>query len=145
MKLKLNILLIVFLSSSAFVWSGGQAAEGSGAEKLEISWFGLNNRGVLLPEDSVSELYIEERYNVELLPWYETDMYQKDQRNLRMDSGDIPDFMKIGPQGSLSELGAVRELPKEMLYAHMPKYIAVVDEIDSEPAWAGVNVDGKNM
>lgn len=145
MKLKLNILLIVFLSSSAFVWSGGQAAEGSGAEKLEISWFGLNNRGVLLPEDSVSELYIEERYNVELLPWYETDMYQKDQRNLRMASGDIPDFMKIGPQGSLSELGAVRELPKEMLYAHMPKYIAVVDEIDSEAAWAGVNVDGKNM
>ena len=55
--------------------------EGAAAtdERLTISWMGPNNRGVLLPPDSPTELFLEEYFDVELEPWTDVDLYQSDQ------------------------------------------------------------------
>ena len=77
---------------------------------------GPNNRGVLLPPDSPTELFLEDYFDVELEPWTDVDLYQADQWKTRIASGDIPDYIKTDAIGSgLHDIGAVagavRRLP----------------------------------
>ena len=95
---------------------GGAEQEGAAAEeRLTISWMGPNNRGVLLPPDSPTELYLEEYFNVELEPWTDVDLYQSDQWKTRIASGDIPDYIKTDAiRSGLHDIGAVRVLSEEL-------------------------------
>ena len=110
---------------------GGAEQEGAAAEeRLTISWMGPNNRGVLLPADSPTELFLEEYFDVELEPWTDVDLYQSDQWKTRIASGDIPDYIKADAIGSgLHDIGAVRVLSEELLRQHMPNYTKLVDQI----------------
>jgi putative aldouronate transport system substrate-binding protein len=137
----------VLLAAGGMLWASGQDdSAGAAAEgRMVISWFSVNSRGVLLPENTVSEQYVEERFNVELEPWTDVDIYQGEQWRLKMASGEVPDFMKIGPRGALYDLGVVRELPRDWFYQHMPNYVTIVDQIDPAGAWNGVTIEGKIM
>ena len=59
------LLALAMLTAGGALWAAGQEGEAAAPEeRMVITWFGINSRGVLLPENTVSEQYVEERYNV---------------------------------------------------------------------------------
>ena len=79
-------------------------------------------RGTTLQPDSAVELYLEQRYNVQLEPWYGIDSYDSEGRDVRLAAGDVPDYLGGFASGWV-DIGIVRELPREMIREHMPGYM----------------------
>ena len=138
------LLVLAGLLAVAPLFAGPNQEGGAAAdERLTITWMGPNNRGVLLPPDSPTELFLEEYFNVELEPWTDVDLYQADQWKTRIASGDIPDFIKADAIGSgLYDIGAVRVMSEAYLRQHMPNYTKLVDEIAGRYGWQTVTADG---
>lgn len=140
-------LILITLPLTA---GGRQEAEPAGAadampeEPMTISWFGSNHNGVLLPRDTPAELIIEERFGVEIEPWYNVDAYQPEQWQARIAGGDVADFMLAEPIGAgLVQIGAVRLLTEEEIRTYMPDYVAAVEPITGPQFWRELAWEGK--
>ena len=138
------LLVLACLLAAGLAFGGAEQEGAAAAERLTISWMGPNNRGVLLPPDSPTELYLEEYFDVELEPWTDVDLYQSDQWKTRIASGDIPDYIKADAIGSgLHDIGAVRVLSEELLRQHMPNYTKLIDQIAGRYGWQTVTSGGE--
>ena len=102
-------IAIALIASTGF---GIAAAE----DKLSISWLGINPKGVLQEKDSLVELYLEQKFNVDLEPWYDVDSYDTQRLNIKIAAGEVPDVFRGGKSpASFVEMGVAREVPKELI------------------------------
>ena len=74
MSLRLAAALLV-LSVPAATLFGAAESEAAADERLTISLISFTPRGTTLGPDTWTELYLEERYGVNLEPWYDIDAY----------------------------------------------------------------------
>ena len=100
-------------------------------------------RGTTLQPDSAVELYLEQRYNVQLEPWYGIDSYDSEGRDVRLAAGDVPDYLGGFASGWV-DIGIVRELPREMIREHMPGYMVWADKYLGDEVWRRTTIDGVN-
>lgn len=123
-------------------WAAGKTEKAAG-EKMEISLIAYNNRGSPTTETSRVQKYMEDHFNITMKPWT-VDWNEKEQINVRIASGDIPDVW-MGYAYPLQQMGAIREIPKEALYKYMPKYMQQCEESGGKDLWQStVLPDGKN-
>lgn len=120
---------------------GEEATTGDG--RLVITMIPWTTRGTTLAPDSAVERHLEERFNVDLRPWYDIDSYDAESRQVRLATGDIPDYLG-GFNPAYVDLGIVRELPQELIRAHMPGYMRWADHYLGEEVWRRTMVDGVN-
>jgi len=134
------VLALACMAGSA--WAAGRTEKPSD-EKMEISLIAYNNRGVPTPETSRVQKFLEDRFHIQMKPWT-VDWNEKEQINVRIASGDIPDVW-MGYAFPLQQMGAIREIPKEALYKYMPKYMQQCEECGGRDLWQStVLADGKN-
>ena len=100
-------------------------------------------RGMTLPMDTITELWLEEQYNVELRPWYDVDSYAGQQKQVKLAAGDIPDLLGTFNVGYV-EIGVVREIDQEMVRQYMPGYMKQADAYLGDEVWRRTMVDGVN-
>ena len=143
---RLAPIALAVLVAAPGAWAAGTQAEVSAAEeRMTISWLGVNAGGELLERDTPVELYLEELFDVEIEPWgYEISHGQEDQWRVRIASGDIPDF-NVRWREDLVQIGAVREVPEEMLLQHMPRYMQQAFELGGDILYHRTMVNGRNM
>lgn len=114
-------------------------------DKLSISFLGVNSKGTLLEKDSIVELYLEEKFGVDLEPWYDVDSNDQQQVNIKIASGEVPDVFRTGKNpGTFVDMGAVREVPKELIYQYMPTVIKKCEELAPDTLWDMTTIEGKN-
>ena len=89
------------------------------------------------------ELHLEEKFNVDLRPWYDIDVYDSDSIRVRLATGDIPDYLG-GFNPAYVDLGIVRELPQDLIRTHMPGYMRWADHYLGDEVWRRTMVDGVN-
>lgn len=135
------MVLMAALSAAVFATAGSESTGAS--EEMVITVLPFTARGSTLDENTAVELYLEERYDVQLEPWYDLDFYDTEARNVRLASGDIPDMLSTFDP-SWIDIGAVRELPQEMIREHMPKYMAQADAYLGDQVWRRTEFDGVN-
>ena len=134
--------LVAAVVGAGPAWSTG-GNEPAPAAKMEISLIAYNDRGSPTPASSRVQKYMEDRFNITMKPWT-VDWNEREQINVRIASGDIPDVW-MGYAYAYQQMGALREVPKEALYKHMPKYMQQVEECGGKDIWQStVLPDGKN-
>ena len=134
------------LLSLAAGFSFARATEEASATSdgpLTITMRPWTARGTTLAPDSAVELYLEERYNVQLEPWYDIDTYDAEARDVRIAAGDVPDFLG-GLNPSWVDVGVVREIPREMIREHMSGYMEWADSYLGDQVWQRTTIDGVN-
>ena len=89
------------------------------------------------------ELHLKEKFNVDLRPWYDIDVYDSDSIRVRLATGDIPDYLG-GFNPAYVDLGIVRELPQDLIRTHMPGYMRWADHYLGDEVWRRTMVDGVN-
>ena len=143
-SLRLAAALLV-LSVPAATLFGAAESEAAADERLAISLIPFTPRGTTLGPDTWTELYIEERYGVNLEPWYDIDAYDTSAIQVRLATGDLPNMGAC--QGSLGECvdtGMVREVPREMIMEHMPNWMRWQEHYAGDQKWERTTVDGVN-
>ena len=144
MSLRLAAALLV-LSVPAATLFGAAESEAAADERLAISLIPFTPRGTTLGPDTWTELYLEERYGVNLEPWYDIDAYDTSAIQVRLATGDLPNMGAC--QGSLGECvdtGMVREVPREMIMEHMPNWMRWQEHYAGDQKWERTTVDGVN-
>ncbi len=136
--------MLVAMASAAGLWAarGQEPAAAAAGEKMTITWFGMNPKGTLLKKDSMVELYLEEKFNVNIEPWYDVDNYAPEQYKVKIAAGDIPDLSRVLMQ--FVELGVAREIPKEMIAKYMPVSNKKCLELAPDTLWNLSTFEGKN-
>ena len=137
----ITLILLALVASATFAESSKEKAGSD--EKIVITVRPFTNRGTTLAPDSPTELWIEKHFNVELKPWYGIDNYDGEAVNVRLASGDIPDWIG-GFNPSWVDLGVVRELPQEMIRKYLPGYMKWADYYLGDEVWRRTVVDGVN-
>ena len=118
-----------------------QAAE----ERLTISMIPFTARGTTLAPDSWVELFLEERYDVNLEPWYDIDAYDGEARNVRIAAGDIPDFLSVWARNpAWIDAGIVRTIAQDLIMEHMPGWMQQVEHYLGDTKWRTTVFDGTN-
>ena len=105
-----------------------------------IAW---TTRGTTLAPDSAVELHLEEKFNVDLRPWYDIDVYDSESIRVRLATGDVPVYLG-GFNPAYVDLGIVRELPPDLIRTHMPGYMRWADHYLGDEVWRRTVVDGVN-
>ena len=118
-----------------------QAAE----EGLTISMIPFTARGTTLAPDSWVELFLEERYDVNLEPWYDIDAYDGEARNVRIAAGDIPDYLSVWARNpAWIDAGIVRTIAQDLIMEHMPGWMQQVEHYLGDTKWRTAVFDGTN-
>lgn len=141
--MKKAVLIVLLVASATIVWAAGAEETTSDTGRMSISWLGINPRGTLLAEDSMVELYLEEKFDVDIEPWYDVDNYAPEQYQVRIASGDIPDVSRV--LLSQVELGVAREISKEMIAKYMPESHAKCLDLAPDTLWSKSEFEGKNF
>ena len=143
--LRWSAVLLVLLASVATVYGSAESEAAAEDERLTISLIPFTPRGTTLGPDTWTELYLEERYGVNLEPWYDIDAYDTSAVQVRLATGDLPNMGAC--QGSLGECvdtGMVREVPREMIMEHMPNWMRWQEHYTGDLKWERTTVDGVN-
>ena len=140
-----SVTVLLVLTTGALLAAGAEE-EAAAEERMVISMIPWTSQGTTLAPDSWTELYIEERWNVDLQPWYEIDSYDAEARAVRIAGGDIPDFLGVwgGHYTEWIGMGAVRPLSQDLIMKHMPNYMKWVDEYLGDTKWDDTVFDGVN-
>ena len=134
-------LLLTLVAGFSF---GAAESEGTTSDgRLTITVRPWTARGTTLQPDSAVELYLEQRYNVQLEPWYGIDSYDSEGRDVRLAAGDVPDYLGGFSPGWV-DIGIVRELPRDMIRKHMPGYMVWADKYLGDEVWRRTTIDGVN-
>ena len=114
-------------------------------ERLTISMIPFTARGTTLAPDSWVELFLEERYDVNLEPWYDIDAYDGAARNVRIAAGDIPDYLSVWARNpAWIDAGIVRSVSQDMIMEHMPGWMQQVEHYLGDTKWRSTVYDGTN-
>ncbi|MBD2845020.1 extracellular solute-binding protein [Paenibacillus sp. IB182496] len=112
-------------------------------EPIEISWLSFN----FPPEDGTFvQQYLEETFNVRITNVRIDRTNWKDQLNVRLASGELPDLWLLWGIADVSTYASqnlLAELPVDEIRAHLPELAALIDEKDPG-AWNNGLIDGKN-
>lgn len=97
-----------------------------------------------LDEEPVMEKYWEEKYGVDFKLVYAEQSSKRDQINLMVAGGEIPDVLQDIDANSYYEQGIIGGWTEEFFREHAPRLSAYIDEI--QPAsWNYVKYDGELM
>lgn len=141
---RLAALLLLLLVSPALLFATGEAEEATADGRPVITAFLMNPRGHTYPEDTMTELYLEERYDIDLQPFYDVDVYEQETVQVKLAAGDVPHILG-GFNADWIDMGVVRELPKEMIWDNMPYYMEqAVNYIGEDQLWSRTEYDGVN-
>lgn len=115
-------------------------------EKLELKWLGCpTNAGS--SEGTLPELLLEEKFNVEIKPYfYEWDGQFNDKKTMLMAGGDIPDLIyEMDPINMFYDVDQdfIVEVPYETIEKYAPTYFNYVKETAPASILYG-RYDGKN-
>jgi putative aldouronate transport system substrate-binding protein len=136
---------MLFSLVASGLFAAGADDQAATDEKIVITMIPWTARGTTLAPDSFVELYLEERYNVDLQPWYDVDAYDKDARNVRIAAGDIPDWLSVwGGQTEWIDSGVVRPLPQDLIMKHMPNWMSEVEKYLGDAKWNATVFEGTN-
>ena len=141
---RLLIASLVLTLVAGFSFGGATTESGTTSDgPLTITLIPWTARGTTLQPDSVVELYLEERYNVQLEPWYGIDGYDSEARDVRLAAGDVPDLLG-GLNASWVDIGIVREVPRDMIRENMAGYMEWADSYLGDEVWRRTTIDGVN-
>ena len=141
---RLLIVTLVLTLVAGFSFGGATTESGTTSDgPLTITLRPWTARGTTLQPDSVVELYLEERYNVQLEPWYGIDGYDSEARDVRLAAGDVPDLLG-GLNASWVDIGIVREVPRDMIRENMAGYMEWADSYLGDEVWRRTTIDGVN-
>lgn len=136
------VALLILIPAAAAYAAGSQ--EGTIPEdRMVITVRPFTMRGTTLAPDSPTELWIEDYFDVELEPWYGIGGYDTEAINVRLSSGDIPDWLG-GLSPDYVDLGIVKELPQDLIREHMPGYMKWADHYLGDEVWRRTVIDGVN-
>lgn len=148
MKTVVRLVAVTTLLALAtgFLFAAGQEEAAATEERLVITLIPFTNQGTTLAPDSWVELYLEETYNVDLQPWYDSDSYDADARAVRIAAGDIPDYLGVwgGHYDEWIDQGIVRPLSQALIMEHMPNWMQIVDSYLGDSKWNNTVFDGVN-
>lgn len=143
MKIRIIALAVLAALAAGGLWAtGSKEAAAAPEERMTISWFGMNPQGTLLKKDSMVELYLEQKFNVNIEPWYDVDNYAPQQYKVKIAAGDIPDMSRV--LMDMVELGVAREVPKDMIAKYMPVSNRKCLELAPDTLWNKSTFEGKN-
>ncbi|MDF2648720.1 MAG: hypothetical protein K0Q73_4525 [Paenibacillus sp.] len=114
------------------------------AKPVEFSWMS----GYVPGTDTVVQKYLEQKYNVKIKPIGIDRANWQQQVNIKLASGEKPDFFGTVDGGfgdflNYVKQGVIGEIPVEKIRKYAPNYSKMVDETD-KTAWDVGVVDGKN-
>ncbi|CAN7757192.1 MULTISPECIES: hypothetical protein [unclassified Paenibacillus] len=107
---------------------------------LEISWVGQGARGKIEDNNQVQQM-IEKKFNVKLKN-RKLDVNNKEQKNLMVASGELPDIAFMDAPDKLYSDAVTRSISKEMIMKYAPNYAKVLS--DQPTGWKVNQVPGKN-
>lgn len=111
------------------------------AKTLELSWVGILGRGKIEDNNKVQKM-IEEKFNVKLTN-KRIDVNNKEQRNLMVASGELPDYAYyLDDAYKLYTDGLTRSIPRDMIEKYAPNYAALLDSKGT--GWKINSVPGKD-
>ena len=114
-------------------------------EPLDITWLGLNPNGVPMAENTVTELYLEEKFNVNLTA-PNVDQFNNEQWNLYWASGNTADLicsLSLSRTTTLMDQELIRPVTSEMVEGYLPTWMAMVRSIiDPEVIEKQITFDG---
>lgn len=110
------------------------------SKQLEISWLGMLGRGKIEDNNKVQK-HLEEKFNVKLVN-KRVDVNNKEQRNLMVASGELPDYTYyLDDVYKLYTDGLTRSIPKAMIEKYAPNYAKILDSLGT--GWKINRVPGK--
>ena len=124
--------------------SNAAANEGKYGDTLQIKFLGWNNQGFLPKDDTPVKRELEKLFNLEIEN-VKVDVYNKEQLNVYLASGEKPDFMYMGydPE-ALYNSGLIRDIPFELLEQYAPVIVESLNEQMPREEWAQFHTfDGK--
>lgn len=119
------------------------AEETASDELIEIDWLSFDYPS---EDGSLAQQFLEERFHVKINNIRIDRANWRDQLNLRLASGDLPDLWLlwgIADVSAYAQQGLLLELPIEEIKQHLPEYGAFIDEHDPA-AWTNGMIDGKS-
>ena len=100
-------------------------------ERLDITWLGINPNGVPMTENSPTELYLEEKFNVNLTA-PNVDQFNGEQWNLFWASGNSADLicsLALNRTTTLIDQKLIRPISSEMIETYLPTWMSMVRSI----------------
>lgn len=125
-------LILVFAAMPVFAEGQGESAAEEGP--MKITYVPQTGFGFTPENDTPVELFIEERFNVDLEP-QEVDITNTEQYNLWVAQGGDADYWQTFHNNQFQTLlrqGVFREVSREMIYEHAPSYMKHVYNILGE-------------
>ena len=114
-------------------------------EPMDITWLGLNPKGVPIAENTVTELYLEEKFNVNLTA-PNVDQFNDEQWNLFWASGNSADLvcsLALNRTTNLIDQQLIRTISSEMLETNLSTWMSMVRSIiDPEVIAKQIAFDG---
>jgi hypothetical protein len=103
------------------------AADGPFAEHMEIVWGTTGSSGAWIQPGSRVQQYLEERYNVTIIPW-QVDANNQEAVGIKLAGGDMFDFGHLYKQvPEMARQGLIRPISKGMIQQYAPDAAAVID------------------
>lgn len=138
-------LTALLVLTTGALFAGGGDEQAAADERLVITMIPWTARGTTLAPDSWTELFLEERYNVDLQPWYDIDSYDGDARNVRIAAGDIPDYLSVWANNDAwIDGGVVRAVSQDLITEHMPSWMTEVQSYLGDTKWRTTVFGGTN-
>ncbi|WP_409342542.1 ABC transporter substrate-binding protein [Paenibacillus sp. MBLB4367] len=109
------------------------------SKTIEISWVGQGARGKVEDNNKVQQM-IEKKFNVKLAN-RKVDVNNKEQKNLMVASGELPDIAFIDAPEKLYADAVTRSIPKDMIEKYAPNYAKMLS--DQPTGWKVNQVQGK--
>ncbi|MGG1555573.1 ABC transporter substrate-binding protein [Paenibacillus ferrarius] len=109
------------------------------SKTLEISWVGQGARGKIEDNNKVQQM-IENKFNVKLKN-RKLDVNNKEQKNLMVASGELPDIAFMDSPDKLYSDAVTRSISKDMITKYAPNYAKVLNDLPT--GWKVNQVPGK--
>ncbi|WP_168120873.1 ABC transporter substrate-binding protein [Paenibacillus sp. HB172176] len=144
---------VIVLTAAACSGNGGNAANEGGStgapgaspteesgKTLDISWIGQGARGKIEDNNKVQQA-IESKFNVKLSN-LKVDVNNKEQRNLMLASGELPDVAYMDDPVKLYNDAVTRSVPRAMIEKYAPNYAKMLDS--ESTGWKVNRIEGKD-
>jgi len=114
-------------------------------EHLTIVWGTSGSSGSWVQPGSMQEKWINERYNITLIPW-QVDATNAEQTNLKLATGEIFDFGQIYKgRTDMLDQGLIRPVPMKMIEDAAPTYAQLIrdggDYVWNASVWPDSDTD----
>lgn len=117
------------------------------AEPVQVEWLAYQT---LAEPDTNSAIVkaFEAKYNAKFSFWFVDNEKYDDALNVKLASGDMPDFMRVSGTDRIEKLvkqGVLGEVTEETIRSKAPNYAALVDKFDTDKVmFNSTKFEGKN-